>query len=56
VAFGRILKSLLYGVTPQDPCAWGVALIILSVVSFAAALRPAMRAARIDPMSPLRAE
>jgi putative ABC transport system permease protein len=56
MAFSRIVGTLLYGVTPNDPWAWSAALLILSAVSFAAALRPALRASRIDPMSALRTE
>ena len=56
MAFSRIVETLLYGVTPNDPLAWSAALLILSAVSLAAALRPALRASRIDPMSALRTE
>jgi predicted lysophospholipase L1 biosynthesis ABC-type transport system permease subunit len=56
IAFSKALGSLLYGVTAYDPWTWTVALVTLCLVLMAAALRPAARASRIDPMSALRTE
>jgi predicted permease len=55
-AASRLLASLLYGITPSDPWAWAAALAILAAVLLLSVLRPALRAARIDPAVALRAE
>lgn len=52
----RIIRWLLYGVTPYDPVTLGVALVILITVALLGAWIPARRAARIDPMVALRYE
>jgi putative ABC transport system permease protein len=50
------LRGLLYGITPFDPIAWGLALTaMLSAAGFANFV-PARRAMRIDPMNALRTE
>ena len=52
----RVLRSLLYGVSPTDPFTFvGVSMILLLVALFASWL-PARRAARVDPMEALRSE
>jgi len=56
LAGGRLLRAFLYGVKPTD--AWtylGVAVVLLSL-SIGAALLPARRAAKVDPMVALRCE
>jgi predicted permease len=57
-AFGavRVVRSLLYGLTPTDPVTYAVAAGVLMIVASLAALLPARRAAKIDPMVALRAE
>ncbi len=50
----RLLGNLLYKVSPRDPIAFGSALAIMTVVSVAACLLPAWRAARTDPARVLR--
>jgi putative ABC transport system permease protein len=50
----RTLASLLFGVTPLDPASFAAAPLLLGAVAVAAALVPAMRAARIDPARALR--
>lgn len=55
-ASGRILESLLYGVSPTDPLSVSVALATLLVAGLAAALLPARRASRIPPSQAFRAE
>ncbi len=52
----RYVASLLYGVVPLDLPSFGVAAAIVLISSIAAALIPARRAARVDPMIALRAE
>ena len=53
---GKVIGSLLYGVQPSDPFALASVASVLVSVAVVAALRPAMRASRADPVSALRAE
>jgi hypothetical protein len=53
---GRVLGSLLYGVSALDPLAYGVAATILMAVAALASLVPALSAARVDPLRALRSE
>ena len=55
-AAGRGLAGLLYGVSPYDPLTFGVAAAVVVLAALAASAPPARRAARLDPMSALRAE
>ncbi len=52
----RLAASLLYGVTPTDPLTFGAMVVTLGAVAATAGYLPAIRAARIEPMSLLRAE
>ncbi len=53
---GRVLGSLLYGVSALDPAAHVVAAAVLLAVATAANLVPALSAARIDPIRTLRTD
>jgi predicted permease len=53
---GRFVASLLYGVTPGDPVVIVSVVVTLLIVGVVAALIPATRAARVDPVSALRAD
>jgi len=53
---GRLAASLLYGLKPEDAVTATLATATLALVAFVAALLPAWRAARLDPMSALRWE
>ncbi|HEX8031219.1 MAG TPA: FtsX-like permease family protein, partial [Vicinamibacterales bacterium] len=56
LASAQLISALLYGVTPTDPVTMASTAIFLSLVAMAAALIPARRAARVDPMIALRDE
>jgi ABC-type antimicrobial peptide transport system permease subunit len=53
---GRLIASLLYGVSTYDPGVLIGAAGLLALMGFAAILTPALRAARSDPAGALRAE
>lgn len=53
---GDILSGMLVGVSPTDPITFAAITLALTAVSIAACLRPALRAARVDPMTALRTE
>lgn len=56
IGFGRLLTSLLYGVSPADPQALAVTMTVLLVTATLAAWGPARRASRTDPAITLRHE
>jgi predicted permease len=53
---GRVLSSLLFQVSARDPLTIGGVALVLLMVSAAAAIVPARRATRVDPMRTLRFE
>jgi predicted permease len=52
----RILKNLLFELSPLDPVAISIAIAAVAVMTIAAAWLPARRATRIDPSQALRTE
>ena len=52
----RLMSSILFGLSPQDPASIGVALAVLTAATVAAAYLPARRAAATDPILALRDE
>ncbi|HVU17046.1 MAG TPA: ABC transporter permease [Candidatus Didemnitutus sp.] len=56
VTLSRFLKSLLFGVSGQDPMVLAVVAVTLLLVGFAACLLPARRAIRVDIARLLRSE
>jgi putative ABC transport system permease protein len=56
LAATKLLTSLLYGVSPLDASAWISATVTLALAGLVAALLPAWRATRADPVVALRAE
>ena len=56
LAGGRAIASGLYGIKSYDPFVLGTAVLVLVASSIAAALIPARRAAKVDPMTALRYE
>ena len=53
---GRVMASKLFGVTPHDPIVLIVTTGVLAAAAFVAAVIPARRAARTEPMRALRTE
>ena len=52
----RVLRSVLFGVSPMDLATLAAAVLTLAVVSLLATFAPARRAARIDPLEAIRTE
>jgi putative ABC transport system permease protein len=53
-ALTRVIESLLFEVSAADPVAVGLACLAMGLVGLLAALAPASRAARVEPMAVLR--
>jgi len=56
LALGRVLTDVLYGVEPADPMTFGAVTSLVALVSLAACILPARRAAAVDPAGSLRSE
>ena len=56
IALTRLMKTLLYAVSPTDPRTFAAVAALLALVTLAAAFVPALRAARVDPTVTLRYE
>ena len=56
LAFTRLMRSQLYGVSAHDPIIYAVVAVLLVAVALAACYMPARRATRIDPIIALRCE
>jgi putative ABC transport system permease protein len=52
----RSLDRLVYGVTTSDPATFVALPLVLAAVAVVASLLPALRAARVDPMTALRVD
>ena len=52
----RLVASMLFGVTASDPLSFGAGACILALTTLAAALIPARRATRVDPLGALRGD
>jgi predicted permease len=55
-AAGRAMESVLAGVTPGDPWTFTIAVVLCGATAILGCLRPARRAASVDPMTAMRAE
>jgi len=56
LAAAGLLTKLLFGVQQSDPLTFGAVAVGLAAVALVAAAVPAWRAARLDPVSALRAD
>ena len=54
LALIRLVKSMLYGLTPRDPVTLGGSVLMLLLIAFIAGWVPAYRASRVDPAVALR--
>lgn len=50
----RAMRDMLFGIEPSDPVAYGVIVAVMLTVACLAALAPARRATRVDPVDVLR--
>lgn len=50
----HLLSGMLYGIRSSDPATFAIVAALLLLVSLAASIVPAYRAARLDPMETLR--
>jgi putative ABC transport system permease protein len=55
-ALSRVMRSLLFGVSANDPVIYAVVTLVLAVAALFACWIPARRASRVNPMITLRAE
>jgi putative ABC transport system permease protein len=56
VLLARYVSGLIFEITPHDPVAFGMGILVLPTVALFATWLPAHRATRIDPTTALRAE
>ena len=56
LALGRFVRGLLFRIAPADPVSIAAAAALMFAVTCLAALGPAWRASRVDPVIALRAE
>jgi putative ABC transport system permease protein len=54
LAFTRVLRGMLYDISPGDPATLALGATILAVVTIGASIFPARRATRVNPASVLR--
>jgi putative ABC transport system permease protein len=52
----RLMESLLFRTTAYDPVVFGTVVFVVAVIGLLAALLPALRATKADPVAALRAE
>jgi ABC-type antimicrobial peptide transport system permease subunit len=52
----RVIRGLLFGVTPDDPATFAGVAVAMAAIGLAACWIPALRAARIDPAITMRTQ
>jgi ABC-type antimicrobial peptide transport system permease subunit len=52
----QLVRGFLFQIEPRDPLVFGVAILTIVLVGVLAALIPARRASRVDPMQALRSD
>jgi putative ABC transport system permease protein len=55
-AITRVLRTLLFGVSPTDPLVFAVIALLVAVTAAVTIYLPARRASRLDPLTMLRSE
>jgi len=55
-AVSRLMRDLLFGVTPADPATFAGMIVVLGAMALLAAYIPALHASRLDPTSALRGD
>jgi hypothetical protein len=55
-AAGRWMESLLAGVSPHDVRVFGAAIVLTAIIALAGTFLPAVRAAKVSPLTATRAE
>ena len=53
---GRLLRGMLFGITPLDVETYVVVVVLLMAVALIACVIPALRATRVDPLTSMRAD
>ena len=56
IALGKLVASLLFGISPRDPLVLVSSALVLAVIGLAASVIPALRAARVNPVTALRVD
>jgi ABC-type antimicrobial peptide transport system permease subunit len=56
LSLGRLIASLVYGLSPHDGISFLLAALVLSIAGVLAGVFPAWRASRLDPNTALRCE
>jgi putative ABC transport system permease protein len=56
IAGARVMTALLFATDPRDPVTFIGIAVLLAIIAMLACLVPALKAARVDPMTTLRAE
>jgi putative ABC transport system permease protein len=52
----RLMESMLYGTSPLDLSTWLLAILLMTAAAMAAALIPARRASKVDPLVAIQSE